>query len=105
MADEKYETHQKKVMVIGAGGAGIAGSHRGLNSRRQDSLSFRDDSSERLAPDGMAKGGGVAAMGHVYPEDNWTVDFRDTMRGGKLLNNWRMAQIHAQGAQNFGFSN
>jgi succinate dehydrogenase / fumarate reductase flavoprotein subunit len=37
-------------------------------------------------------------MGNVYPEDNWKVHFRDTMRGGKLLNNWRMAQIHAQEA-------
>jgi succinate dehydrogenase / fumarate reductase flavoprotein subunit len=44
----------------------------------------------------MAEGGIAAAMGNVYPEDNWKVHFRDTMRGGKLLNNWRMAQIHAQ---------
>jgi succinate dehydrogenase / fumarate reductase flavoprotein subunit len=46
----------------------------------------------------MAEGGIAAAMGNVYPEDNWRVHFRDTMRGGKLLNNWRMAQIHAQEA-------
>jgi len=44
----------------------------------------------------MAEGGIAAAMGNVWPEDNWQVHFRDTMRGGKLLNNWRMAQIHAQ---------
>jgi succinate dehydrogenase / fumarate reductase flavoprotein subunit len=37
-------------------------------------------------------------MGNVWPEDNWQVHFRDTMRGGKMLNNWRMAQIHAQEA-------
>jgi succinate dehydrogenase / fumarate reductase flavoprotein subunit len=37
-------------------------------------------------------------MGNVYPEDNWKVHFRDTMRGGKMLNNWRMAQLHAQEA-------
>jgi len=43
----------------------------------------------------MAEGGVAAAMGNVYPEDNWQVHFRDTMRGGKMLNNWRMAQIHA----------
>jgi succinate dehydrogenase / fumarate reductase flavoprotein subunit len=47
---------------------------------------------------GMAEGGVAAAMGNVYPEDNWQVHFRDTMRGGKMLNNWRMAQIHAQEA-------
>src|SRR5438067_10135305 len=46
----------------------------------------------------MAEGGIAAAMGNVYPEDNWKVHFRDTMRGGKFLNNWRMAQIHAQEA-------
>ncbi|HEV3364565.1 MAG TPA: fumarate reductase/succinate dehydrogenase flavoprotein subunit, partial [Acidimicrobiia bacterium] len=43
-------------------------------------------------------GGIAAALGNVYPDDNWRVHFRDTMRGGKLLNNWRMAQIHAQEA-------
>jgi succinate dehydrogenase / fumarate reductase flavoprotein subunit len=46
----------------------------------------------------MAEGGIAAALGNVWPEDNWRVHFRDTMRGGKLLNNWRMAQIHAQEA-------
>ena len=46
----------------------------------------------------MAEGGIAAAMGNVWKEDNWKVHFRDTMRGGKLLNNWRMAQIHAQEA-------
>jgi succinate dehydrogenase / fumarate reductase flavoprotein subunit len=44
----------------------------------------------------MAEGGAAAAMGNVYPEDNWQVHFRDTMRGGKMLNHWRMAQLHAQ---------
>src|SRR5207244_7576514 len=44
----------------------------------------------------MAEGGIAAAMGNVWKEDNWKVHFRDTMRGGKLLNNWRMAQLHAQ---------
>src|SRR5580704_12136563 len=46
----------------------------------------------------MAEGGVAAALGNVYPEDNWEVHFRDTMRGGKMLNNWRMAQLHAQEA-------
>src|SRR5262249_16907083 len=46
----------------------------------------------------MAEGGIAAAMGNVYPEDNWQGHFRDTMRGGKMLNNWRMAQLHAQEA-------
>jgi succinate dehydrogenase / fumarate reductase flavoprotein subunit len=46
----------------------------------------------------MAEGGIAAAMGNIYSDDNWQVHFRDTMRGGKMLNNWRMAQIHAQEA-------
>ena len=46
----------------------------------------------------MAEGGIAAAMGNLWPEDNWQVHFRDTMRGGKMLNNWRMAQLHAQEA-------
>jgi succinate dehydrogenase / fumarate reductase, flavoprotein subunit len=46
----------------------------------------------------MAEGGIAAAMGNVYPDDNWQVHFRDTMRGGKMLNSWRMAQLHAQEA-------
>ena len=46
----------------------------------------------------MAEGGIAAAMGNLYPQDNWQVHFRDTMRGGKLLNNWRMAEFHAKEA-------
>src|ERR1700712_3952327 len=46
----------------------------------------------------MAEGGIAAAMGNVWAEDGWKVHFRDTMRGGKMLNNWRMAQLHAQEA-------
>src|SRR6195952_2959674 len=46
----------------------------------------------------MAEGGIAAAMGNVWSEDGWKVHFRDTMRGGKMLNNWRMAQLHAQEA-------
>ena len=46
----------------------------------------------------MAEGGIAAAMGNLWPEDNWQVHFRDTMRGGKMLNHWRMAQLHAQEA-------
>src|SRR4051812_8111695 len=46
----------------------------------------------------MAEGGIAAAMGNVWSDDGWKVHFRDTMRGGKMLNNWRMAQLHAQEA-------
>src|SRR5678809_652343 len=46
----------------------------------------------------MAEGGVAAAMGNVEPRDNWKVHFRDTMKGGRYLNQWRMAQLHAQEA-------
>ena len=28
--------------------------------------------------------------------DHWKIHFRDTMRGGKFLNDWRMAELHAK---------
>ena len=46
----------------------------------------------------MAEGGAAAAMGNVNSNDNWQVHFRDTMRGGKFLNHWRMAELHAKEA-------
>src|SRR4051794_28471156 len=46
----------------------------------------------------MAEGGAAAAMGNANPNDNWQVHYRDTMRGGKFLNNWRMAELHAKEA-------
>ena len=46
----------------------------------------------------MAEGGVAAALAHVDPKDSWKVHFRDTMLGGKMLNHWRMAQLHAQEA-------
>ena len=46
----------------------------------------------------MAEGGIAASMGNVNSNDNWQVHFRDTMRGGKFLNNWRMAELHAKEA-------
>jgi len=94
MAD--YETHDYDVIVIGAGGAGlratIEAKERGLRT------AVVCKSLLGKAHTVMAEGGMAAAMAHVWKEDNWQVHFRDTMRGGKMLNNWRMAQIHAQEA-------
>ena len=91
-----YETHRYDVIVIGAGGAGlraaIEATSRGLSTALVCKSLFGK------AHTVMAEGGVAAAMGNVYPEDNWQVHFRDTMRGGKYLNNWRMAQLHAQEA-------
>ena len=91
-----YETHRYDVIVIGAGGAGlraaIEAKSRGLSTALVCKSLFGK------AHTVMAEGGVAAAMGNVYPEDNWQVHFRDTMRGGKYLNNWRMVQLHAQEA-------
>jgi succinate dehydrogenase / fumarate reductase flavoprotein subunit len=96
MADEKYETHDYDVVVIGAGGAGLRAAIEASAHGVRTALICK--SLLGKAHTVMAEGGIAAAMGNVYPEDNWKVHFRDTMRGGKLLNNWRMAQIHAQEA-------
>ena len=91
-----FETHDYDVIIIGAGGSGLRAAveakQRGLR------VALVCKSLLGKAHTVMAEGGMAAAMGHVWPEDNWQVHFRDTMRGGKMLNNWRMAQIHAMEA-------
>jgi len=93
---DKYESHEYDVIVIGAGGAGLRAAIEASAQGVKTALICK--SLLGKAHTVMAEGGIAAAMGNVYPEDNWKVHFRDTMRGGKLLNNWRMAQIHAQEA-------
>ena len=89
-----YEHHDYDVLIIGAGGAGlraaIEAKQRGLK------VGILTKSLLGKAHTVMAEGGMAAAMGNVYPEDNWQVHFRDTMRGGKYLNNNRMAELHAK---------
>ncbi len=94
MAQENYESHDYDVVIIGAGGAGLRAAVEASAQGATTALVCK--SLLGKAHTVMAEGGIAAAMGNVYPEDNWKVHFRDTMRGGKLLNNWRMAQIHAQ---------
>src|SRR3981081_4586536 len=94
--DEKYETHECDVLVVGAGGAGLGAGIEASAQGARTALVCK--SLLGKAHTVMAEGGIAAALGNVWPEDNWKVHFRDTMRGGKLLNNWRMAQIHAQEA-------
>ena len=94
MAD--YETHQFDVVVVGAGGAGLRAAIEASARGMKTALVCK--SLLGKAHTVMAEGGIAAALGNVYPEDNWRVHFRDTMRGGKFLNNWRMAQIHAEEA-------
>ncbi len=92
----EVEHHDFDVVVIGAGGAGLRAAIEAKERGLRTALVCK--SLLGKAHTVMAEGGAAAAMGNVWPEDNWQVHFRDTMRGGKMLNNWRMAQIHAQEA-------
>jgi succinate dehydrogenase / fumarate reductase flavoprotein subunit len=84
------------VVVIGAGGSGL----RAAIEAREAGLRTAVISKSLFgkAHTVMAEGGCAAAMGNANPHDNWQVHFRDTMRGGKFLNNWRMAELHAKEA-------
>src|SRR6266567_6385119 len=84
------------VVVIGAGGSGLRAA---IEARlRGKKTAIISKSLFGKAHTVMAEGGCAAAMGNVNPKDSWQVHFRDTMRGGKFLNSWRMAELHAQEA-------
>ena len=91
-----YETHEHDVLIIGAGGAGLCAAIEAL--AHGASVGVVCKSLLGKAHTVMAEGGVAAAMGNVDPKDNWQTHFRDTMRGGKMLNNYRMAQLHAMEA-------
>ncbi len=84
------------VVVIGAGGSGLRAAIEARQAGRKTAIISK--SLFGKAHTVMAEGGCAAAMGNVNPHDNWQVHFRDTMRGGKFLNNWRMAELHAKEA-------
>src|SRR5450755_3192777 len=92
----EFETHEHDVLIIGAGGAGLRAAIEAL--AQGASVGVVCKSLLGKAHTVMAEGGIAAAMANVDAADNWKAHFRDTMRGGKLLNNWRMAQLHAQEA-------
>ncbi|MDA2985079.1 MAG: fumarate reductase/succinate dehydrogenase flavoprotein subunit [Actinomycetota bacterium] len=91
---QKLDRFTYDVVVIGAGGAGL----RAAVEARQAGLSVAIICKSLFgkAHTVMAEGGAAAAMGNVNDNDGWKVHFRDTMRGGKFLNNWRMAELHAK---------
>jgi succinate dehydrogenase / fumarate reductase flavoprotein subunit len=94
MAD--HERHRYDVVVVGAGGSGLRAAIAAHEAGARTAVICK--SLLGKAHTVMAEGGIAAAMGNSYPEDNWKVHFRDTMRGGKLLNHWRMAELHAREA-------
>jgi succinate dehydrogenase / fumarate reductase flavoprotein subunit len=84
------------VVVIGAGGSGLRAAIEARLAGKKTAVISK--SLFGKAHTVMAEGGCAAAMGNVNPNDSWQVHFRDTMRGGKFLNSWRMAELHAQEA-------
>src|SRR4029077_1996642 len=92
----EYETHDHDVLIIGAGGAGLRAALGAMEQGANVGVVCK--SLLGKAHTVMAEGGIAAAMANVDKADDWRTHFRDTMRGGKLLNNWRMAQLHAQEA-------
>jgi succinate dehydrogenase / fumarate reductase flavoprotein subunit len=92
----QHEVHEYDVVVIGAGGAGLRAAIEAASQGVRTAIVCK--SLLGKAHTVMAEGGIAAALRNVWPEDSWQVHFRDTMRGGKMLNHWRMAQLHAQEA-------
>src|SRR6476469_1943190 len=90
------EEHSYDVLIVGAGGAGLRAAIAAREAGLRTAIICK--SLFGKAHTVMAEGGIAAAMGNVNPHDNWRVHCRDTMRGGKFLNNPRMAELHAQEA-------
>ena len=96
MTTEKssLERYKYDVLVIGAGGAGLRAAVEARESGLRVAIICK--SLFGKAHTVMAEGGAAASMGNANSNDNWMVHFRDTMRGGKFLNHFRMAELHAK---------
>src|SRR5688500_11524081 len=92
----QYDTLDHDVLIIGAGGAGLRAAIEAASTGARVGVVCK--SLLGKAHTVMAEGGIAAAMANVDRGDDWRTHFRDTMKGGKYLNNWRMAQLHAQEA-------
>ena len=93
---EDYSVHEYDVLVIGAGGAGLRAAIEASSSGAK--VAIISKSMLGKAHTVMAEGGAAAALANKDKRDSWKVHFRDTMKGGKYLNDWRMAVVHAQQA-------
>jgi succinate dehydrogenase / fumarate reductase flavoprotein subunit len=93
---DKYETHEYDVVVIGAGGAGLRAAIESSAMGVKTALVCK--SLLGKAHTVMAEGGVAAALASADTRDNWQTHFRDTMKGGNYLNQWRMAELHAREA-------
>ena len=93
---QEHATHDYDVLVIGAGGAGLRAAIAVSEGGARTAVICK--SLLGKAHTVMAEGGVAASLGNVEGEDNWRVHFQDTIFGGKYLNNWRMAELHAQEA-------
>ena len=91
-----HETIEHDVIIIGAGGAGLRAAIEA--SGKGASVGVVCKSLLGKAHTAMAEGGMAAALTTADPRDNWEMHFRDTIRGGKMLNNWRMVKIFTQEA-------
>ena len=91
---EAFETLTTDVLVIGAGGAGMRAAIEAAAKGARVAIVCK--SLLGKAHTVMAEGGVAAALGNVDSADNWQTHFQDTMRGGQMINNWRMAEIHAR---------
>jgi succinate dehydrogenase / fumarate reductase flavoprotein subunit len=91
---ESYQTELTDVLVIGAGGAGMRAAIEVAEAGYHVILVCK--SLLGKAHTVMAEGGIAAALGNLDSADNWQVHFQDTMRGGQMINNWRMAELHAR---------
>ncbi|QMU75167.1 fumarate reductase/succinate dehydrogenase flavoprotein subunit [Streptacidiphilus sp. PB12-B1b] len=92
----EVERHSYDVVVVGAGGAGLRAAIEAREQGMRTAIICK--SLFGKAHTVMAEGGIAASMGNVNSDDNWQTHFRDTMRGGKFLNHWRMAELHAKEA-------
>jgi succinate dehydrogenase / fumarate reductase flavoprotein subunit len=90
----EIERHKYDILVIGAGGAGLRAAVEAREAGLRVAIICK--SLFGKAHTVMAEGGAAASMGNVNENDNWMVHFRDTMRGGKFLNHYRMAELHAK---------